>query len=855
MSLFGTDTTVTAILTARDQGFAEGMKKAAMGTQSLMDKVGGAGRSIGRLIGSGALLQIGMRSVDAGIRAITSHTGDAIKRFDTMNNFPKVMANLGVGSKAAEQSIKDLSKGIEGLPTTLDSAALGVQRFTSANGDIRKSTKYFLAMNNAIVAGAAPVEMQSSAIEQLSQAYAKGKMDMQEWRTIQAAMPGQLKQVASAMGMTSAELGEGLRDGSISMDKFMDKMVELNEEGTGNFKSFADQARNATDGIGTAMANLHTAITRGIADAMFAVDKALKNNKLPTIGQMINSVGDKIGKFGKKVAGVISKIDLAGIVKSATPYWNLFKSALEKAGAVLKKVGGFLLDHADTITKVLPWVVALGAAFKAYGIITTFVPALMSMSKIFGKLAGGVLAKLAPQLYATAAGETAAGTGAKGAAKPMMQMGVAVLMIGAGIVLAAAGIWIMVDAAKNLAAAGWPAVGALVGLVAVLVGIAAAAAIFAAPLVAAGIALVAFGAGLLVVGIAVLVFAAALALARNAIVAILDAVAKAFNSVVDTITSAVLRLAPVVIGVMMAIESIITSVGDSISKILDSIAGIFDSIGIAAINAGIGFNLVARGIRSLVKLPLADISATLIVVAGGLKKVSKAGEGLSAAGKGMQIIARETRQISSGGSRAAAAITGIKSAAVGANMGMRAAAAGIKSSMNQVTSAAQSMMNRTKAIMSRTGWARACGAQISRGFARGIRSSLGEARSAANALAAVAEKAVRKKSKIRSPSRVFIALGKLVGSGFAVGIESMARSVKHTMESLVSIPDVYTPSFAMDTGGFSMGDGYIYGGDNKFEITVISEIDGREAARAIAPYSEEESNKRSLRERRKRGGS
>ena len=91
-----------------------------------------------------------------------------------------------------------MSDKLSGLPTTLDQGASAVQRFTSANGDVEKSTDLFLALNNAILAGGASTEIQATALEQMSQAYAKGKPDMMEWRSLMTAMPAQLKQVADA---------------------------------------------------------------------------------------------------------------------------------------------------------------------------------------------------------------------------------------------------------------------------------------------------------------------------------------------------------------------------------------------------------------------------------------------------------------------------------------------------------------------------------------------------------------------------------------------------------------------------------------------------------------------------------
>lgn len=135
------------------------------------------------------------------IAGITAGLGTAISRFDTLNNYPKVLSNLGFSAEDAQRSIDALSEGIDGLPTALDDAASGVQRLVAKNNDIDKSTKYFLAMNDAIVAGNAPAEQQASAIEQLTQSYSKGKPDLMEWRTLMMAMPRTIKTSCNCNGI------------------------------------------------------------------------------------------------------------------------------------------------------------------------------------------------------------------------------------------------------------------------------------------------------------------------------------------------------------------------------------------------------------------------------------------------------------------------------------------------------------------------------------------------------------------------------------------------------------------------------------------------------------------------------
>lgn len=241
--------------------------------------------------------------ISTAMNTIKNSTDDAIKRLDTLNNFPKVMSNLGISAKESQKSIEKMSDKLAGLPTTLDQGASAVQRFTSANGDVEKSTDIFLALNNAILAGGASTEIQASALEQMSQAYAKGKPDMMEWRSLMTAMPAQLKQVADAMGYASAdELGESLRNGTVSMDEFMGTITKLNTEGLNGFQSFEEQAKNSTGGIATSITVAKTQIVKGVADIIDGLNKGLQEANLPSISEIIASIGRK----AKEVLDVVA---------------------------------------------------------------------------------------------------------------------------------------------------------------------------------------------------------------------------------------------------------------------------------------------------------------------------------------------------------------------------------------------------------------------------------------------------------------------------------------------------------------------------------------------------------------------
>ena len=270
-----------------------------------------------------------------GMSLLTQNMDSAVDRLDALNNFPRVMSNLGVNSEDAEASMKRLSDALIGLPTTLDEATLSVQRFTSANGNVKASTEMFLALDNAILAGGANAQVQSSALEQLSQAYAKGKPDMMEWRTAMTAMPAQLKQVAIAMGYVDAsQLGEDLRNGNVSMNEFMKKIIELNHTGANGFKSFEEQARNSTGGVRTSIINVKTALTRGLADIMNAIGQSNIAGFFQGIARAISAVIPYVVAVIKVIATAVSFISgLFGRSKKVTPTINKASSSLKNLGS------------------------------------------------------------------------------------------------------------------------------------------------------------------------------------------------------------------------------------------------------------------------------------------------------------------------------------------------------------------------------------------------------------------------------------------------------------------------------------------------------------------------------------------
>lgn len=314
-----------------------------------------AGQSIGSGLSGGFAAKVG---AVAGIAStvfskvasvVTGSLNSAISRADQMNNIPKVMKNLGYSSEDAAASIKKISSALDGLPTTSSAMTGMVQQLAPLTSNLDEATNIALAFNNAMLAGGASTMEQENALTQYTQMLSAGKVDMQAWRSIQAAMPGQLNQVAEAMlgaGKNSNDLYEAMKNGSISFDDFNKKVMELNQNGFGKYASFAQQAKDATQGIGTAMENVQNRVAK-------AVQKVIEAVGVENIAGAINGFSSQFGKIGDAAAGMVTGVKgwFGKAAQAAQPLVSIWQSDFGQLGVYLKGLasnaqafGGSLLD-------------------------------------------------------------------------------------------------------------------------------------------------------------------------------------------------------------------------------------------------------------------------------------------------------------------------------------------------------------------------------------------------------------------------------------------------------------------------------------------------------------------------------
>lgn len=319
---------------------------------------------------------------------VASSLNSAIGRADQMNNFPKVMKNLGYSSEDAAASIKKISSALDGLPTTSSAMTGMVQQLAPLTSNLDEATDIALAFNNAMLAGGASTIEQENALTQYTQMLSAGKVDMQAWRSIQAAMPGQLNQVAEAMmgaGHNANDLYEAMKDGTYSFDDFNKTVMRLNDQGFAQYASFAQQAKDATQGIGTAFENVRNRVAK-------AVQKVIEAVGVENIAGAINDFSSQFGKIGDAAAGMVTgvknwlaqlyaQLEQNGAITAFKSAWDTIRDAImgvvnmvvdwakmippDNLASGIKLVADTLnwfVQHGKELT---PIIIAIGTAFAA----------------------------------------------------------------------------------------------------------------------------------------------------------------------------------------------------------------------------------------------------------------------------------------------------------------------------------------------------------------------------------------------------------------------------------------------------------------------------------------------------------
>lgn len=185
-----------------------------------------------RIAGITAIGTIANKAVNAGIQLVKSLTLDPItdgfKEYQTgLNSVQTIMSNTGKGVKAVNKALDQLNQYSDQTIYNFAEMAKNVGTFTAAGVDLKTSVSSIKGIANLAALSGSNSQQASTAMYQLSQAIAAGRVNLQDWNSVvNAGMGG--KKFQNALARTAVGMGN-LDKASFQLSGKM-KMVRINGE-------------------------------------------------------------------------------------------------------------------------------------------------------------------------------------------------------------------------------------------------------------------------------------------------------------------------------------------------------------------------------------------------------------------------------------------------------------------------------------------------------------------------------------------------------------------------------------------------------------------------------------------------
>ena len=833
---------VRAILSAQDKGFSSTLRNAMGAVDNLGSKIK-SGFSFGILTGAG---QAAFNTLTNGAKNLVGEINSSNKAWKTYEGNMKI---LGKSEKEINSVRGTLQKFAEdSIYSSSDMASTYAQL---ASVGTKSADKLVTGFGGLAAAAENPTQAMKTLSQQAVQMAAKPKVAWADFKLMLEQTPAGMAAVAKQMGMTSSELVSKIQAGEVATDDFFAAINAV-----GNSDSFQKLATSY----------------KGVDEAMGGLKETLGNKLTPAFDLLstmaiggISKIIDKIGEIdGEALATKVS----AGIEK-AKPYWETFKDIAGQVGQVIKTVGGFFLEHSDTIAKCIPYVLALVAAYKAFKIVSSisstiggFVGKLKGVSKAqtqvgntsatsgaqmltaaksyalmgvavlaisigfallaqsaialssAGGLAIGVMAGLVVGVAALGLGMALLLKSLAPMAGQLMPVATAMLAMGAAVLLVSVGFALLAQTSIALSNAGGLAIGMMVGMVAVIALLAVGAAALGPALTAGAVGFIAFGAAIALVGVGALLAATALtmisavlpALVANGTQGAVAIAALGAGMIAFAAGAALAGAAALVLGAGLTVAAVgIAAVGVAIAVL---------GAGVVVLAAGA---MVAAGAIALLSVALPMVTAygqqgasAIIALSGAMLTFAA---GAATAGAGALVLGAGLTVAGAGAVVGAAGMTAFGAAMVISAAGvvvMNAALKGVKTSMKSISSSAK---NAESSLDS-------------------MQSAVKVVESGLNALGSKAKDAMRKiTSAFDSTASKATTAGKKVGQGFSDGMESGLSKAPTVAKQAVA--NVNTAFMSGYSGAYSAG-AYISQGFAAGMLSMMHVIEAAAARMAAA---------------------
>ncbi len=773
---------VKAILSATDRGFSSTLKGGLSALDKLDNKI--SGFSFGILTGAG---QAAFNMLSNSAVSMVSDINSSSKAWQT---FEGNMKNFGKTDKEIAKVKNELQSFAETtVYSSSDMASTFAQLEAVGVGGMKKLSKGTTGLVKGFggLAAAAedPQQAMKSLSQQATQMAAKPKVAWEDFKIMLEQSPAGMAAVAKSMGISTEKLISKIQKGEVKTEDFFAAI-----EKAGNSEGFQEQATKA----------------KTVDQALDGLKETIGNKLLPTFNNLsqigikaINGIADKIATINAD--DIATKV--SGWVDKAQPYWVSFRDTAIAVGGVIKQIGGFLAKHGETIAKVLPYVLKMALAYKAFKVVSTVVAPVASFTKSIASLAGKGIGGIAQKLFGISKAQQTVGTASTTSGASMLTAAKSYALMGVAVLAIAAGFALLAFSAISLANAGGLAIGVMAGLVVGVAAMGVGMAVLLKTLAPMGAQMMPVATAMLAMGAAVLLVSAGFAVLALTSIQLANAGGAAIGVMVGMVATIALlavgaaALAPALTAGAMgliAFGAAIVLVGAGayiaaaalavVSSVLPAIVT-HGTAGATAI-AALGASMVVFAAGAITAGAAVAVLSVAFVAFGA--SVVVAGAGILVFGAGMLVGAAGTLVMAAALKGVSSQMKTISKSAKTAEKSlktMRSSVKAVESGLSALGSKAKSALNTLKNAFDNTATsAKSAGTKAGTGFAQGMQPGLKQA--ASNAKTAGNQITV----VFNMAAAMAILSGQKTGTGYTQGMRAgltlapvMARTTVNAVNS------------------------------------------------------------------------
>lgn len=686
-------------------------------SKALSKKMTGAGTALSKtltapIMGVGTASVAAWKEVDAGLDTIVTKTGASGEALDGMRQILKnITGDIPTDFETAGAAIGEVNTRFGVTGEALETLSSQFVKFAEINEqDVSGSVD---SVSKMMAGFGLEAEDASRILDALNTVGQQTGVDVVALADTVAANAKQFQEMGLSAEEAAAFLGQASMAGldtSGAMMGLKTAMKKASEDGISLSDALAgfDEVMQSNASESDKLAAAYELFG---SKAGAAIENAVSNGTL-NLSDFSSSLGDFEGSVSETFEGTLDPMDQftttmndlkslgAELVESAGPMLvDLLESATDGVEKLTDAWNGLPPDMQETILKVAGIAAVVGPMLviggKVIGGVSAISSGLSGLSGMIGGL-GSAASEAAPAV--TTAG-TSFGEMAGGALKMIAAAG--------ALLITAAAVWVLADAAIRISEAGTPAIAVLAGMAVGIGALMGIAALCGPALTAGAVGFIAFGAAMLEISAGVAIASAGIALVTTAVTGLVQTVSDNAGQINSIVTNVGETVDGTITTVSDGITQVIDAISGGVEGVLGAVAGIFDSMGEAALNAGTGFEKLAGAVVGLTKdTGVLDLGATLTATATGVSKITDAASGAGTAANNIKSLNTSFTSLNTAAQTGSRAITNfgssVKSTMSGAAASIRNAgiASSLQDELNDACGTASGELGRLESMFS-----------------------------------------------------------------------------------------------------------------------------------------------------------